>query len=537
MNFHKPSLLLALAASQLFAAETLFSNYAYKVFPGSSEGKLYVYSIGDVACGMTEVTLKSTTHGVTVDKSEQTSIGDSLSAMQSGILSSTWAEHRRIPSVKAEGLGFILPMYGVDKNGYYLDPLGIFSVRNIERIVETPLDPPAYEDELDSAMTYAPTGLSFDSSSMELWIARGTAGLTRYDIFNGPNDPEVTNYILNKKNSKLEKLGDDYAYKASRNPSIHDVAVHPQTHDIWLATEKGLWVKHNDELKTVKHLDTTKRVTGIWMGGEPLQIIVEVSKPDDEGTNGTLWRSTDSKNFKKVDFLDTTGKVQKNNVFADLNYTVTDIAFLGKKAFIGVTSTSGSDNESGYLVLDSTGIRAWETDEDDGSQWLNGFARGVTDREDVTITSITTFPLTSKIEGLAVSTSGNGISVSADSGATWTSILNRARLGDNLGSVRMVPSVIFEGNGIDRRSVVAYKVSKASKITIEVFSYDMRKVRTIVKDAPREADKSRSTFASEDFWDGKDDYGRPCTMGIYYVRVKDNHGNVGWGKVMTMGGR
>lgn len=537
MNFSRYSLLLALTASQLFAAETLFSNYTYKVAPGTSVGKLYVYSIGDVACGMTEIDLKSTTHGVTVDKSEQTSIGDSLSAMQSGLFAGTWAEHRRVPSVIAGDLGLILPMYGLDKNGNYLDPVGFFSVRNIERIIETKLEPPVFEDELDSAMTYAPTGFSYDSSSKELWIARGTAGLTRYDISNGPNDPEVTDYILNKKESKLEKLKDGYSYKASKNASIHGVAVHPQTHDIWLATEKGLWVKHNDELKLLKTLDTAKRVTGIWMGGDPLQIIAEVSKPDDEGINGSLWRSTDSKNFKQVNFLDTTGKVQKNNIFANFNYTVTDIAFLGEKAFIAVTSTSGSDNESGFLILDSAGVRAWETDEDDGSQWLNGFTRGVTDREDVTITSITTFPLTSKIQGLAVSTSGNGISVSADSGATWTPILNRAKLGDNLGTVRMVPSVIFEANGIDRRSVVAYKVSKASKITIEVFSYDMRKVRTIVKDAPRDADKSRSTFASEDFWDGKDDYGRACTMGIYYVRVKDNHGNIGWGKVMTMGGR
>lgn len=188
--------------------------------------------------------------------------------------------------------------------------------------------------------------------------------------------------------------------------------------------------------------------------------------------------------------------------------------------------------ESGYLELDSAGFRAWETDEDEGSQWLNGSSRGVTDRDSTTITSITAFPLTKKITGLAVSTGGNGISVSADSGATWTTILNRAKLSNNLGSVRMVPSVITAGG----QSIVSYKVGKSSKITIEVFSYDMRKVRKIVKDAPREADNSRSTNPKEDFWDGLDEYGRPCTMGIYYVRVKDNHGHSGWGKVMTLGG-
>ena len=155
----------------------------------------------------------------------------------------------------------------------------------------------------------------------------------------------------------------------------------------------------------------------------------------------------------------------------------------------------------------------------------------VTDR-DVNITSMTAFPMSGKVTGLAVATYGNGISVSADTGKTWTPILNRAKLSDNLGSVRMVPSVIVAGS----ESLVSYKVSKDSKITIEVFSYDMKKVRKIVKAAPRSADASRSTNAKEDVWDGKDDYGRPCTMGVYYVRVKDNHGHVGWGKVMTLGG-
>ena len=156
---------------------------------------------------------------------------------------------------------------------------------------------------------------------------------------------------------------------------------------------------------------------------------------------------------------------------------------------------------------------------------------GVTDR-DVIICSMTSFPLTKDIMGLAVATYGNGISVSADTGKTWTPILNRAKLGGDLGTIRMVPSVITAGS----ESLVSYKVSKDSKITIEVFSYDMRKVRKVVKSAQRFADASRSTNAKEDVWDGLDDNGNPCAMGVYYVRVKDNHGHVGWGKVMTLGG-
>jgi flagellar hook assembly protein FlgD len=250
-----------------------------------------------------------------------------------------------------------------------------------------------------------------------------------------------------------------------------------------------------------------------------------------ESMKGALWvLRKNAKDFAKVDFLDTAGKLQKKDVYDDGDYTVSGVAFIGKTAYVAVTS---GGSVSGYFKLDSTGIRAWETDDDGKNNWLYGFETGATDR-DAIITSICSFPLDQKTEGLALATYGNGVSVSADSGKTWTTILNRAKLGGDLGTIRMVPSVITSGDG--DQSLVSYKVSKDAKITIDVFSYDMRKIRTIVKDAPRSADKSRSTNPKEDFWDGKDKAGRPCTMGVYYVRVKDNHGHIGWGKVMTLGG-
>ena len=38
-------------------------------------------------------------------------------------------------------------------------------------------------------------------------------------------------------------------------------------------------------------------------------------------------------------------------------------------------------------------------------------------------------------------------------------------------------------------------------------------------------------------WDGLDEAGRPVAMGTYYVKVQDDRGHVGWGKVMSLGGR
>ena len=149
------------------------------------------------------------------------------------------------------------------------------------------------------------------------------------------------------------------------------------------------------------------------------------------------------------------------------------------------------------------------------------------------VVAVTNFPINNSVQGLAVATYGNGVLFSADTGKTWKNLMNRSSVGDNLKTIRAVPSVL---RGEGATSIIAYKISKNSKITIEVFSYDMKKVRTIVKNAPRMADPVRSTNQTEDLWDGRDDHGRYTAMGTYYIKVSDNHGNTGWTKIMSLGG-
>jgi len=149
------------------------------------------------------------------------------------------------------------------------------------------------------------------------------------------------------------------------------------------------------------------------------------------------------------------------------------------------------------------------------------------------VIAVTDFPINNSVQGLAVATYGNGVLFSADTGKTWKSLMNRSPVDNNLKSIRAVPSVL---RGYGATSLIAYKVSKNAKITIEVFSYDMKKVRTITKNATRLADPVRSTNPTEDFWDGKDDSGRHTALGTYYIKVSDNHGNTGWTKIMSLGG-
>lgn len=524
---------VAVASSLALAAtETLFSNWAFSVAPGSATGSLWVFSRGEMNSGVTLLNLNVSASGqVQLSPTEQGPLSDSVTAVHDGIFTDVNANHRRIPAENAGRLGLVYPMYGLDNNGNLLQPEGIISVRSTEDIFETPLELPSAAEELDSAMTYAVSGLAYDSTRKTLWIARGMLGLTGYDISRGANDPKEFRLIFDRENKTLDTLKLNASKDLKKYTEVFDVALDPNTRDLWMATARGLWVLSADgKLASASKVLDSMRVTGVWVGGDPLMVIAETQTQGKESMKGGLWRKYVEKSgdFAKVPFIDVKGNSQKKDVYDNADYTVSNVAFVGKQALVAVRTVGGS--VTGLLRVDSLGVRAYESDEEE-SQWLFGFEMGVTDR-DVMICDIAAFPLEKNTTGLAVATYGNGISVSADTGRTWTPILNRAKLSGNLGTVRMVPSVITAGS----ESLVSYKVSKDSKITIEVFSYDMKKVRKIVKSAPRFADASRSTNAKEDVWDGLDDYGNPCAMGVYYVRVKDNHGHVGWGKVMTLGG-
>ena len=519
-----------------YAGETLFSNYVFAVGPAGQNGALWAFSRDGSYSGVTLLNFNVADKGnvVTEGTAQAPVETDTLTAARYEIFEEDFAERRRIPAIYAgTKLGLVLPMYAMDKEERYRVPAGFYTIRDLKNVIENPLDVPPTVTDLDTLkknpMMYATSGFAYDSTAKRLWVARGAMGVMVHDM--SGNKSRDTTYVLNVKSKKFEVIKDYSELDLEKYPEVFDVRLHPETGDLWLATAKGVWVKSSSEIKSASDKLKNTRVTGLWMGTSPLQIIAETSYKKDDNVVGGLWRiyGEKAKDFSKVDFLDTAGKVQKKDIYDESDYTVSDIAFIGKTAYVLVRTVGGSI--SGYLKLDSLGAKAWEKDDDGKLQWLYGYETGATDRK-ATIMSMCAFPLSKNRTGLAIATYGNGVSVSADSGATWNVVLNRAKLSNNLGSIRMVPSVITPGD----EALVSYKLDKESKITIEVFSYDMRKVRTIVKDAVRNADAVRSTNPKEDFWDGRDDHGKDCTMGVYYIRVKDNHDHVGWGKAMTLGG-
>ncbi len=523
----KSCLSFLLLVSALLASDDGFaSNFTYSAGPGPSTGSLWVVSRGTSGSGITLVNLALGAENVNVSKMATELLPDSITPVQDGVFSDVTAEHRRTPFAIAGKLGFVVPLV-LESDSGYLVPWGYFSGRAANAVTSRALPTPPGEFPDHPEMAHAVSGLAFDSSSNALWMARGIYGLLKEDVSAGVNSPKRSHFVVNAKTLSLDSLKGSSKVDSTTNPAVYGIARAAEG-GFWIATGGGLFALDMATRKLSKtgipFLDTA-RVTGVWSGGSPFQVVVETSKRYKTSTEDKLWRSYGGKPFAEVVFRDTSGKSQKN-VYDKNDFTTSDVAFVGNRAFLSVMAVEGS--KSGLLKLDSVGAVPF----DDEEQWLYGLNAGVVDRN-VEVTAVAAFPLTARVTGLVACTNGAGISVSADTGKTWTHIMNQASLKNDLGTIRMVPSVIGAGN----QSMVSYKVSKNSRITIEVFSYDMRKVRTIVKGAERMASSTRSTLPSEDFWDGRDDGGNAVTMGVYYVRVKDNHGHVGWGKAMTLGGK
>ena len=89
------------------------------------------------------------------------------------------------------------------------------------------------------------------------------------------------------------------------------------------------------------------------------------------------------------------------------------------------------------------------------------------------------------------------------------------------------PSLSSSNNGVVRLHFA--KQPQSFMVTIEIFDFDMHRVRTVVKDAQRS-----SGAEPEELWNGRDDSGGVVTNGVYFYRVVIDNGDPVWGKVMVL---
>lgn len=509
-------LILWFAQSQ---AAGLLSNFTYDVRPGSQQGELWILCRGDA----------DTSNGWTLYKNNQFSqviLPQDWVGVHDNIFLELTGEYRRTVGLTT-GEWQVAQGFVEDSANGFTVPGALLVASRDTVFLESVL-----AGGLDSITAYAfrkPVEVAAHALQLEkggnVWLARGPWGITRSVLpvsqwLQGEAFPDsATVWGLDRQASRMRPLD---SLEENDSLAIWSLAIDTVQNRVWLGSSKGLW-RGTSPLSPLQLVDLGKEdtlpITGVWASPSGFTIVVESSRlgtGSEERTISQLWRSTNGgASFDALHFP-----------YDSLELSISSVAFVGADAWLAVQGIG--NNHVGLLKIGAKGPEVWS--DTSSHPWLWGMEAGVLDRN-VVVTAIASFPLDGGI-GLAASTNGAGVTISADSGRTWIQVLNQKAVRGGLAEVRVIPSVMrFLGT----ESLVAYRLDQNAKVTIDVFSYDMRKVRTIVSRAPRKADAIRSSVAGQDFWDGRDDAGNSVALGMYYVRVKDDKGHETFGKVLWLG--
>ncbi len=133
----------------------------------------------------------------------------------------------------------------------------------------------------------------------------------------------------------------------------------------------------------------------------------------------------------------------------------------------------------------------------------------------------------------AVGSSSRGLYYQEVGDTLWHNVSRQVGVKKDLQEVITFPTV-YDGS---RDVGLGYQLKKTADIYIEIYDYEMEKVRTVISGSRRKGGGSRSENPGEDKWDGRDDNGDYVSVGVYYVLVKSSRGERGWGKVIVIRGR
>ncbi len=128
--------------------------------------------------------------------------------------------------------------------------------------------------------------------------------------------------------------------------------------------------------------------------------------------------------------------------------------------------------------------------------------------------------------------STDGTAVSFDLGQSWRIFRRFLATGSGPGEAGAelyaapVPFSPLRGLGICR---FHYRPSQSGDVTIEIFDFAMRLVKTVIENAPRQAGVQYDT----DSWDGKNEKGDVVANGTYFFRI-DFGNEKKWGKLVVL---
>ena len=136
----------------------------------------------------------------------------------------------------------------------------------------------------------------------------------------------------------------------------------------------------------------------------------------------------------------------------------------------------------------------------------------------------------------------NGMGRSADGGASWSvlsfpvktqtldsrQIVGQAGVVDpNKTSTYAAPNPFSPSR--DDRARLVYSLARNARVTIDIYDFASRHVRTLIADAERDGPRNHG-----DNWDGRDSDGDVVANGVYLFRVQTGGGDQAFGKVVVL---
>ncbi|MFH1006948.1 MAG: hypothetical protein V1800_05505 [Candidatus Latescibacterota bacterium] len=139
--------------------------------------------------------------------------------------------------------------------------------------------------------------------------------------------------------------------------------------------------------------------------------------------------------------------------------------------------------------------------------------------------------------------SNKGLAGSTDQGATWTILsapvqtrsLDEGRYVDEMtraDSTSTVRTYAYRNPFSPAQHEVVriqYSLSQPAQVTIRIFDFASRPVRTLIQDAPRTGPENHG-----ENWEGENDDGSAVANGVYFYRIETDRGDQGFGKIVVL---
>ena len=102
-----------------------------------------------------------------------------------------------------------------------------------------------------------------------------------------------------------------------------------------------------------------------------------------------------------------------------------------------------------------------------------------------------------------------------------------------------VPGILANDPAKPNQAVFSYSLSKASKVSITIYDWNMDIVKNVITNEDRGAGTSdplgngKSTNSKRDYWDGTNNAGRRVAVGVYYYKITAQSGERSFGKIIV----